>query len=363
MATRTRGRKKAERQPKIVTDPVEAAQAAGLRYVQDGSPGITRQRAGKGFRYLNADGRVVRDRETLNRIKALVIPPAWSEVWICSSANGHLQATGRDAKNRKQSRYHTRWREVRDESKYGRMLEFGEMLPQIRQRVESDMAKSGLPREKVLATVVRLLETTFIRIGNAEYARTNKSFGLTTMRDRHVDVSGSTLRFQFRGKSGVQHAVDVSDRRLATIVKRCQDIPGYELFQYVDDDGEARTIDSADVNDYLREISGKDFTAKDFRTWAGTTLAAKTLLETADFETATGMKNNVAQAIKHVSGRLGNTPSVCRKCYVHPAVLEAYEEQKLRQAARRCAKNNSRQSPHGLDVEECTLLSLLRQQA
>lgn len=308
----------------IVTDPEESAKAAGLRYVYDTRPGIRRRRYGKGFRYIGVDGSVIRDPELLRRIRSLVIPPAWTNVWICPAASGHLQATGRDARGRKQSRYHPRWREVRDEAKYERMLLFGEALPKIRERSDHDLALPGLPREKVLATVVRLLETTYIRVGNEEYARTNHSFGLTTMRNRHVTVSGSTVRFCFEGKSGVKHTIDVSDRKLAKIVKRCYDIPGYELFQYLDEEGKPHSIDAADVNDYLQSVTEHPFTAKDFRTWAGTVLASAVLKEFEAFSSETEAKRNVVQAIKRVAAQLGNTPAVCRKCYVHPVVLERY---------------------------------------
>jgi DNA topoisomerase I len=297
---------------------------ARLRYVSDTQPGIRRRRRGSGFSYIGPDGATVRDPEVIKRIKSLVIPPAWKDVWICVVRNGHLQATGRDAKGRKQSRYHPRWREVRDETKYERMLTFGAHLPRIRERVEEDLASPGLPRHKILATIVRLMETTFIRVGNEEYARQNHSYGLTTMRGRHVEVHGSTLTFEFQGKSRVKHAIRLTDRRLARIVKRCQDLPGYELFQYLDSDGMRHTIDSGDVNDYLREITNDDFTAKDFRTWAGTILASRNLREFEAFDSPTQAKKNVVQAIKAVATTLGNTPSVCRKCYVHPAVLDCY---------------------------------------
>lgn len=310
--------------PEIVTDPALAAKEAGLRYVTDAQPGIRRRRAGKGFRYIDAEGKPVRDAETLKRIRSLVIPPAWRQVWICPNPRGHVQATGRDARGRKQSRYHPRWRAVRDETKYERMLLFGTALPRIREKVEEDLGAPGLPRNKVLATIVRLMERTLIRVGNEEYARENKSYGLTTMRDRHVEVKGSTITFKFRGKSGKLHNVGLQDRRLARIVERCQDLPGYELFHYVDEEGEPRPIDSADVNAYLREISGEEFTAKDFRTWAGTVLASMALKQVAEFTSETQAKRNVVAAIKAVAERLGNTPAVCRKCYVHPAVLDCY---------------------------------------
>jgi len=260
----------------------------------------------------------------LLRIKRLAIPPAWSDVWICPSPTGHIQATGRDARKRKQYRYHERWREIRDENKFDRLINFGKALPKIRRRVNKDLALSGLPREKVLATIVQLLERSFIRVGNEEYARENKSFGLTTMQDRHVDVKGSKLRFRFRGKSGRQHEVDVTDRRIARIVSKLQELPGQSLFQYLDDDGNVRDVSSQDVNDYLREITGEDFTAKDFRTWAGTVLAAIALSAAGVFETKKQAKTNIKHAIGAVAKILGNTPAVCRQCYIHPAVLEAY---------------------------------------
>ncbi len=343
----------------IVTDPVESAKEAGLRYVSDAAPGISRKRCGKGFRYVDADGTAVRDKETLARIRSLVIPPAWTNVWICRNSKGHLQATGRDAKGRKQSRYHPRWREVRDETKYERMMMFGGVLPSIRERVEQDLGLPGLPRRKVLAAIVRLMETTLIRIGNEEYARENKTFGLTTMRGRHVHVEGATVTFKFQGKSGVRHTIDINDRRLARIIQRCQDIPGYELFQYIDADGEPHSIDSADVNDYLREVSSEDFTAKDFRTWAGTVLASMMLRQCARFESETEAKRNVVQTIKSVAQRLGNTPSVCRKCYVHPAVLESYFAGSLA-SAENSAEQEVEDMSAALQQEEAALLRLLR---
>src|SRR3989442_4315567 len=270
--------------------PAESARAAGLRYVSDATPGIGRRPAAQGFRYVGAGGTALRDKATLARIRALAIPPAWRNVWICSREDGHLQATGRDARRRKQYRYHHRWREVRDEVKYGRLISFAQTLPKIRRRTSADLQPSGLRREKVLAAVIQLLEKTLIRVGNEEYARENQSFGLTTMRDQHAKIKGTTVHFEFRGKSGVEHAVDLRDARLAKIVKACQELPGYELFQYVDDAGARQTIDSADVNAYLRAISGEDFTAKDFRTWAGTVLAAKALAEVAAFKSTAEAK-------------------------------------------------------------------------
>lgn len=342
----------------IVLDPVESSKLAGLRYVTDAIPGITRKRRGKYFQYFDPQGKPVRDKDILTRIKSLAIPPAWTNVWICPRANGHLQATGRDAKGRKQSRYHPRWREVRDETKYERTRLFGEALPVIRERVEKDLALPGLPREKVLAAIVRLLETTFIRIGNEEYAKENHSYGLTTMRNKHVDVEGSTVRFKFQGKSGKRHMIGISDRRLARIVKRCLDLPGYELFQYVDDDGSVHSIDSSDVNEYLRTITEQPFTAKDFRTWAGTVLACLALREFEICDSQSQAKKNIVQAIKNVAERLGNTPAVCRKCYVHPTVLDCYlagDLVKILEAAEKKAPKNQ----HSLRDEEVQLMFLL----
>ncbi len=304
----------------------DCARAAGLRYVSDAAPGIVRRRRGKAFQYRHADGGPVRDRPTLGRIRALAIPPAWRDVWICSADDGHLQATGRDARHRKQYRYHRRWREVRDETKYGRLIPFAAALPRIRRRVARDLARPGLPRAKVLATVVRLLETTRARIGNEEYARENESFGLTTLRERQVRVHGSRLRFRFRGKSGVEHAIELDDRRLAGIVRHMQDLPGEELFRYIDDEGETRRIESADVNAYLKETSGEDFSSKDFRTWAGTVLAARALHALGPCSTQAEGRRNIAQAVAAVAGALGNTRAVCRKCYIHPGILESYLE-------------------------------------
>jgi DNA topoisomerase-1 len=305
-------------------DPTQSARAAGLRYFLDDAPGITRRRRGKGFTYVLPDGRPLRAAKDLGRIRALAIPPAWTNVWICPSASGHLQATGRDARGRKQYRYHPRWREARDITKYERIIAFAKTLPRIRQRTKADLSASGLTREKVLATVVQLLERTLIRVGNDEYARANRSFGLTTMRDRHVDVSGASVRFEFRGKSGKTHAVDLTDRRLARIIRRCQDLPGQVLFQCVGEDGERHTVTSSDVNEYLQRITGEEFTSKDFRTWVGTVLAVCALQDYSDPRSKTEAKRCVNRAIENVALRLGNTKAVCRKCYVHPAVLDAY---------------------------------------
>lgn len=343
----------------LALDPEEASKAAHLRYVSDAKRGIIRKRWGRNFRYFDPSGQPIRDERTLARIKSLAIPPAWTRVWICPIPNGHLQATGRDAKGRKQSRYHPRWREVRDETKYERMRIFGEWLPRIRERVEHDLGLHGLPREKVLAAIVRMLETTFIRVGNQEYARENHSYGLTTLRNKHVDVDGSTVHFKFRGKSGRLHTIDLNDRRLARIVKRCLDLPGYELFQYIDPDGQPRTIDAGDVNEYLKEITGQPFTAKDFRTWAGSVLACSFLLEFEAFASDTQAKKNVVQAIKSVAERLGNTPAVCRKCYVHPAILESYTGGEMMKAIEKRVEEEIEKSPHDLQQEELRLLQLL----
>jgi DNA topoisomerase I len=346
---------------RIVTDPVESAREAGLRYVSDDRPGIRRVRRGKGFRYVGTDDKPVRDPDTLRRIRSLAIPPAWTDVWICPLATGHLQATGHDARGRKQYRYHPRWRAVRDETKYDRMIAFAQALPHIRARVEQDLAQSGLPRMKVLATVVRLLETTLIRVGNEEYARDNGSFGLTTLRNRHVNVEGQTLRFSFKGKSGVRHSIYVDDRRLARIVQRCQDLPGQELFQYLDDDGTPHDIDSADVNAYLQEIAGQEFTAKDFRTWAGTVLAARALQELETFDSQAQAKRNIVAAIESVAKRLGNTKAVCRKCYVHPGVINAYLDGSLLETLRQRVEKEIAGSLHALPSEEAAVLAFLQE--
>jgi DNA topoisomerase-1 len=307
-------------------EPAEAARSAALRYVSDERPGIRRRRSGRGFSYVGPDGLPVRDRATLARIRALAVPPAWTDVWISPLPDGHLQATGRDARRRKQYRYHARWRTVRDETKYGRMLLFGSTLPRIRARVKDDLALPGLPRNKLLAMIVRLLETTFIRVGNAEYAKANGSFGLTTLRGRHVEIEGARVRLNFRGKGGKTHTAQVSDRQLARLVKRCRDLPGQELFQYLDEEGEPQPLDSADVNEYLRLIAGEDFTAKDFRTWAGTLVAARGLMSSASPGSKQTAKSAVVETIAAVARELGNTAAVCRKSYIHPAVLGAHQD-------------------------------------
>jgi DNA topoisomerase-1 len=345
---------------KIVSDPIDAAEEAGLRYVSDDEPGYTRRAKGDHFEYFDTEGKLIRDEQRLLRIKRLAIPPAYAGVWICPSSNGHIQATGRDARGRKQYRYHERWREVRDENKYDRMIAFGNELPKIRRRVNKDLALPGLPRNKALATVVQLLERTFIRVGNEAYARENKSFGLTTMQDRHVDVKGSQLRFRFRGKRGIKHQIDLTDRRIAKIVSKFQDLPGQELFQYIDDKGEVCDITSQDVNDYLREVTGQDFTAKDFRTWAGTVLAAMTLSVLDPFETKKQARANIKGAIGTVSKLLGNTPVICRKCYVHPAILEAYLDGNSIEGLKQKAEEAVTQSRCDLRSGETAVLKFLQ---
>ena len=341
--------------------PGEMARAAGLRYSTDRRPGITRRRAGRGFSYRDPDGSLVRDPETLARIRSLAIPPAWSEVWICPSPLGHLQAGGRDARGRKQYRYHRRWQERRGDEKFTRMLAFARALPRIRRRCDADLALAGLPREKVLAAVVRLLELTLIRVGNDEYARLNRSFGLTTLRDRHARVDGTAIRFRFRGKSGQQHEVGLRDRRLAAIIRRCQDLPGQELFAYVDDDGAIRDVASEDVNEYLREAAGGDFTAKDFRTWAGTVLAYRALRALQPGADERTNRRNVVEAIRLTADKLGNTPAVARGSYVHPAVLEAYLDGSLGSALVEAAEEQASPPGSASPAEEAAVVRLLRQ--
>jgi DNA topoisomerase I len=344
------------------TDPVVSARSAGLRYMSDDMPGIHRVRRGKGFSYHAADGTRIDDDVEIERIKALAIPPAWTDVWICPSPRGHIQASGRDDKGRKQYRYHDRWREVRDEAKFDRMIEFGQALPRIHARTDEDMRRHGLPREKVLAVIVRLLETTLIRVGNDEYARQNGSFGLTTLHNEHVDTSGSEISFQFRGKSGKDHQVSIRDRRLAATVRKLLDLPGQELFQYVDSEGELHTISSDDVNAYLRDIAGDEFTAKDFRTWAGTVLAARALSEFGTFDDEVEGRRNVVQAIESVARRLGNTPTICRKCYVHPTLIDAYLDDASAAVFRERAESELRGQFRDLSPEETAVLAFLQQQ-
>ena len=343
-----------------IVDPVEAAESAGLMYVSDEEPGIRRLRTGKGFTYKGPNGKTIKDSKTLARIRGLAIPPAYSDVWICSLPDGHIQATGRDAKGRKQYRYHPSWREVRDSTKFDHMLEFAAALPAIRERLAGDMSLRGLPREKVLATVVSLLENTLIRVGNADYVKQNKSYGLTTLRDQHVDIEGSRLRFEFTGKSGKRWNLQLKDRRIAKIVRACQELPGQHLFQYVDESGSRQQVTSADVNDYLKQISGRDITAKDFRTWAGTVLAAMALAEFEAFDSAAAAKRNLKAAIEKVAARLGNTPTICRKCYVHPEILNGYLDRDLLLDVQEEVEGELRDQLPGLGPEEAAVLSLLK---
>jgi DNA topoisomerase-1 len=342
-------------------DPRESARAAGLHYSTDEAPGLRRRRRGRGFSYLDRDGAVIRDPGTLKRVRALAIPPAWTDVWICPDPNGHIQATGRDARGRKQHRYHARWRVGRDDAKFERILAFAAVLPAIRARCDADLARPGLPREKVLAAVVRLLELTLIRVGNDEYARLNRSFGLTTLKDRHARVAGTSIHFRFRGKSGRLHDVDLRDRRLATIVKRCQDLPGQELFQYIDDDGEPHDVASDDVNEYLREASGTDVTAKDFRTWAGTVLAYRALRAIDPGADERSARHNVVEAVRITADRLGNTPAVARASYVHPAVLEAYLDGAIGNALLEASTDASSPPPLSDPAEEAEVIALLEE--
>jgi DNA topoisomerase-1 len=342
-----------------IIDPKDAAESAGLRYVSDHRAGITRRTAGKHFTYLRPDGSRLTDANALGRIKSLAIPPAWTDVWICPSANGHIQATGRDAKGRKQYRYHARFRELRESTKYEHVVTFAEALPGIRAKVRDHMAIRGLPREKVLATVVHLLETTLIRVGNDDYAKQNNSYGLTTLKNRHVSVDGSEVRFRFTGKSGKQWSLRVRDRRIAKIIRACQDLPGQELLQYIDEHGIPQDVTSNDVNTYLREITGKDITAKDFRTWAGTVLAAMALNEVRSFDSAAQAKRNLRAAIENVAGRLGNTPTICRKCYVHPEVLTSYLDGNLILEIKSAVDAELRDELDGLKPEEAAVLAML----
>jgi DNA topoisomerase-1 len=352
-------KKKSSELVQVVLDPMEAAKLAKLRHVSDQMPGITRHKARHGFDYQYPDGAFVRDIDTLNRIRSLVIPPAWAAVWICPYPNGHIQAVGRDKRGRKQYRYHPRWREVRDESKYGKMLIFGRVLPVIRERVEADLCRRGLPRERVLAAVVRLMEMTLFRVGNTEYARTNKSYGLTTLRDKHVGIDGSHVHLSFQGEHGLRHETDINDRRLARIIKGCRDLPDYELFQYIDEDGNRHTIDSADVNDYLRQISGEEITAKDFRTWAATNLAALALQEFELFDTEAKKKRAVVRAVEKVAKHLGNTPAICRRCYIHPAIFDGYLDGTLLTTLKEQARNYLAENVIGMSAEEAAVAAFL----
>ena len=344
-----------------LADPRETAESAGLVYVSDEMPGIRRRRSGKGFSYRREGhgsqlGALVTDRALIARIRSLAIPPAWTDVWIAATPRGHLQATGRDARGRKQYRYHPAFREIRETGKYEHLIDFAQALPRIRAAVAAHMALAGLPREKVLATIVNLLETTLIRVGNADYARENKSYGLTTLNNPHIKVNGTALRFHFKGKSGKVWRLQVKDRRVARVVRACQELPGQQLFQYLDDQGEPRGVSSSDVNDYLREVSGLDITAKDFRTWAGTVQAAWALMELGVGANVTQSKRNLKLAIAQVAERLGNTVAICRKCYVHPQIVECY----LEGAFTLLPNNEADPAPHVLTSQEAAVLAFLQ---
>ena len=342
-------------------EPEETAKLVGLRYVRADSLQIVRQKVGRGFSYLDAKGDRITDEAELQRLKDLTIPPALSDVFICHLPNGHLQATGRDTKRRKQYFYHPDWRKIRSQNKFNRMLLFGASLPLIRETTERHLRKRGLPREKVLATVIQLLETTLIRVGNHQYAKKNRSFGLTTLRDRHVEVTGTKVQFEFRGKSGVDHQIELKDRRLAKVIKKCQEIPGYEIFKYYDANGERHFVDSGDVNEYLQQITDRDFTAKDFRTWAGTLLAAIELDELGEFDSDKQAKKNIVSAIKQVAKQLGNRPATCRKYYVHPAILEAYEDGLLLNLMSETTNINIESPANELNPEEKVVLKIIEQ--
>jgi DNA topoisomerase-1 len=345
------------------TDPIESAAEAGLRYVSSGGPCIRRLRSGRAFRYIGTDGKPLRDPKPLERIRSLVIPPAWRDVWICPTANGHLQAVGRDAKGRKQYRYHPRYRATRDQAKFSRMIAFGTVLALIRKRVKEDLQLTGLPKEKVLAAVVRLLATSLIRVGNEEYAQQNDSFGLTTLKNRHVRIDGARLLFRFRGKSGQEHTIELTDRRLARIVKSCRELPGYELFQYVTEGGEPQVVDAADVNAYLRDTTGQDFTAKDFRTWFGTILAIREFRAASKPRTVTTAKRAVVDVVKRVAGQLGNRPATCRKYYIHPAVIDAYADGSLPGILEQGEEQNAAYAGLGLSPEEyCVMVIVAKYQ-
>ncbi len=342
---------------------VAAARSAGLDYVTDASPGIRRKRVGRGFAYYDLDGRLITDRAARKRFRSLAIPPAWTDVWICPNPTGHLQVTARDARGRKQYRYHPRFRAVRDESKFGRMLTFSQALPAIREYVERDLRRRGLPRDKVLATVVWLLERTLFRVGSDEYARANRSFGLTTLRRRHVQVSGDRLRFEFRGKSGVVRSTSIADRRIASIVQRCQELPGQELFKYLDADGKRQTVDSGDINLYLRRVSRREVTAKDFRTWAGTMLAATALRDLGPADSERMARRNVILAVDRVAERLGNTRAVCRRYYIHPAIIDAYHRGRVLPSAQpHPPEDERRHAAAALRHDEVLVLQFLQEE-
>lgn len=347
----------------MLADEVSSAKIAGLRYVIPAGRGIQRKRRGKNFLYIDTGNKTVKDAGILNRIKSLVIPPAWESVWISPTANSHIQAVGRDARGRKQYRYHPEYRKVRDLVKFDRMREFGKLLPKIRRSLERDLKRHGMPKEKILAAVVRLLETSYIRIGNEEYAEENGSFGLTTLRNQHVEILGEVLKFKFRGKSGQNHEIKVHDRKLARLVRQCRDLPGSSLFQYLDEQGQPQSIESGDVNDYLRAITGGDYTAKDFRTWGGTCLAANFLMQRcADVESA-ATKTALVDVVKNVAAKLGNRPATCRKYYIHPAVMDCYLSGHLKTLAEKFDQTKSDYYYEQLVLSLLTPLKRMRSKA
>ena len=346
-------------EPDDIADPIAAARAARLHYVTDSKPGLSRVKTEEGWTFLDPDGHEITDERTIARIRKLAIPPAYTDVWICRDPNGHLQAVGRDARGRKQYRYHARWRTVRDEAKFAKMIIFSRVLPAIRAQVRHDLALPGLPKPRVTAAIVALLDKTMMRIGNEEYARTNQSFGLTTLRNQHARVKGSHVVLDFRGKHGVEHHIDLADRRLANIVAKCRDLPGQDLFQYVDHDGTTHGIGSDDVNDYLHTITGEDITAKDFRTWAGTKLAAQMLSALERFDSEAKNKKEIVRAVEHVAKHLGNTPAICRKCYVHPAVLEGYLDGSLVESLKARTDQMLDDPNEGLSAEEVAVTAFL----
>jgi len=334
-----------------------------LHFVSETNAGFTRKSIRGKTHYLDCDGQRIADESVISRIKALAIPPAWTNVWICPLKNGHIQATGRDAKFRKQYRYHNLWRKVRDEAKYEQMIAFGTLLPAIRQGIASDLYLSGLPQPKVLATVVYLLQLTVIRIGNDEYAKNNNSYGLTTLRNKHIQINGSELHFEFKGKSGVHHSITVFDKRLAKLIKKIRDIPGQELFQYIDDQGLRHSINSSDVNDYLRHLTGANYTAKNFRTWYGTLEAAVELMKFPPFSSEVEARHNVAETIKTVAKKLGNTPTICRKCYIHPIIIDSYINGKLSSELPKLISKNSNKLPYEADTAQFEKIDLAAEEA
>ncbi|MCC9138004.1 DNA topoisomerase IB [Pontibacter silvestris] len=343
----------------LYADPSKSAEWAGLRYTSDSSPGYTRKKAGKVFYYVDKKGERISDEKTLERIKALVIPPAWTDVWICKSPKGHLQATGRDDKGRKQYLYHPEWQQARSLTKFGRMISFGKHLPQLRERIQQDITSRSLDRRKVTAVVLSIMDNALIRVGNRTYAKENKSYGLTTLRDKHVKIEGSKIKFTFKGKKGVEHEIDLKDRRLARLVKKCKDIPGYDLFQYYDEEGQRHTLESGDVNDYLREVTEEDFSAKDFRTWGGTVRMVECLENVLDEDPELNKEKSIKKAVKEVAKGLGNTPSVCSKYYIHPEVVNLFREDRLIEYLERHNATTS-QSGHLTATEELVLKMLER---